>query len=486
MSQENQEAINRHLNQILEAKKGAGQSGLSERDKQPFYDMSNQAREALDALGYTGHAEGAFAKGTSYDTAMQGHLQNQWQQQADAMYQQQASQIEASRQNQINAIERAYQQAVADGELSQAEAQRQFEANREAIMESSYRDSQLTNLNASNLGISNSQQMLGLQAGDNARRNRNETTAQTARDTRINEIKTRISQISNQKNLDTANINAQADQALIGARAGVDSQLFGQMADFNAGNYQIGQQQSWQEHMAQQQHNWTLEQMAEAHGYDLSKMTQQQRYALEQMAIQQGYTQDNMNLQHGLDLSKMKTQHGYDLDKISVQFDNQLIAMAKQHGYDMSKISQQQKNAMAQISAQRQAQMEQAERQYQQERQRIHDSYYNKNSQEYAIRMGQLDEANNQRMQEIQGNAIAQSMAELGTGHWGWQTWMTDPGAVLNDPGRFTAPNQWSSALKGRSSPPGLSSIPQVGGQSFKDDVSTRINPYNQAYTTPW
>lgn len=301
--------------------------------------------------------------------------------------------IDASVANQINSLKKAYADAVAQGEISQNEAEKQFQSNVQEIQDSAYLDAQATNIAAEARGIGNSQQMLGMMAGDNARKNRNMQSARSDRDSRLNDIQSRLDAITLQKDLDVTNAQTQGDLQYQQAMTGLQSQLMNNnmMLDQTAYNQiadieKMAGQQGFQASMAHQNQLWNKENMNMSHLYDMEKMgtnqmyTQdnmmmnhqfglenmgwQQQYTQDNMALQQGYTQDNMALNQGYTKENMAIQQGYTQDNMALSQRYTLENMAKQHGYDLSKMSVQQKYNLQSMAKKQQYDMAQISQQF--------------------------------------------------------------------------------------------------------------------------
>lgn len=329
--------------------------------------------------------------------------------QRNSYIQEQTAIANSGKTQQLNDLQKSYDQALLDGQKQQTDVEDQFVENTGAINDEAYLQSQQTELGAQQRGIGNSQQLLALQSGDKRNTQNLMNENRIARDKRINDIKTRISQITNEHNMNVSEVNTLYNNNLqqINAQA---SQMYTQnMANMTLEQYKHALQMKGQLTLQEQEQLNTLERMETQQGYDLSKMAVQQQYTQENMAKQQQYTQDNMNLQYKLDLGKMKTQHGYDMEKIDTQFNNDLTKMAKQHGYDMSKIGAQHANQMAQINAQRKSAMAQADAQRKAQESALKNAYLNPNSSEYKIRMAQIDESHKNAYDQAYNKAMGQA-----------------------------------------------------------------------------
>lgn len=218
--------------------------------------------------------------------------------------QQQTAMLELQKQQALKEVEMAFNQAVSDGEMSVREAEKAFAEQKKQIEQQAYQDAQVTNLTAQNRGIQNSMQLLGLQAGDNARNNSLKSQALTERDARILDIQDRIKQLNLQRGLEVSGINSQYQQGVIGAQAEANQQLNQQLFDWNSSVYQMDRQEKFE-----------FEKMAKQHGYDLSMLSEQQRYNLETMAKQYGYDVAMQNLSHSQAVSRENLSHSNSLTR---------------------------------------------------------------------------------------------------------------------------------------------------------------------------
>jgi polyhydroxyalkanoate synthesis regulator phasin len=128
-----------------------------------------------------------------------------------------------TRDDAINDITKAYDDAVAEGKLSIEDARDQYAEAVKQLNHSFYTDSQLTNTTAFARGLGNSQQLLGLQMGDASRRDMAVGDAGSERDKRINQLNTRIQALTKQKGLDVAQENKDYNYNVTQATA--DAQL---------------------------------------------------------------------------------------------------------------------------------------------------------------------------------------------------------------------------------------------------------------------
>lgn len=156
---------------------------------------------------------------------------------ADSMYASAEAGYAKTRDQALLDVTKAYNDAIAQGKLSETEAMDAYNNAVKQINESAYRDSQLTNAMAYDRGIGNSQQMLGLMAGDNARANNMRTDVLTERDKRINTLKDRIASLTKEKDLDTAQINKDYNYDITQAKSESDRYYNDFLLGQASGNY---------------------------------------------------------------------------------------------------------------------------------------------------------------------------------------------------------------------------------------------------------
>jgi len=330
----------------------------------------------------------------------------------DSFYDEQKSMLEGARDQRLIDLQKALERAVADGEMSQQEAEKQFQRNVDAIQDGAYLNSQATNLSGEQRGIGNSQQLLAMQQGDQRHTQSVMQEARTARDDRINEIKHRISQITSEHDLDVIGTNSAFNSDLARANAQANQMYFQGMGNLSMSQIQSAQEMKNSLMMLDEQTRKQMEIMAKQHGYDLDKMSisqqyqlaqmaKQQDYTKENMAINQGYTRENMATQQKYTLEQFAKQHGYDLQKMSTQQQYQLAQMATQNGYNIDmanlnfghqkQLSQQEyQQALSKAEHSTKLQLDATRQEYDMAMQREL-AKYTPGSQEYQIRKGQLE-----------------------------------------------------------------------------------------------
>lgn len=244
------------------------------------------------------------ARQTQPNTSM-NDMMNALATMSGAYMQQQQSMLEATRQNQLANLQKAYSDAVASGKMSIRDAEDQYVQQLDAINQAAYQDAERTKLYGQNMGISNSQQMVGLMQGDNARKNSLLNQNMTVRDKRINDIRDRINAITTQRDLDVANVNAQYDAGLQQA-AGT--------AMMNMGNNAFGLMQN--DYTANREHQRALELSDIEYERAKEKMNEEQRFALEKMEKEHGYAVARARLSATLEAQMREAQANSELEML--------------------------------------------------------------------------------------------------------------------------------------------------------------------------
>lgn len=333
---------------------------------------------------------------------------------AGSQMESQGAMLGQARDAQILELQKSLEDAVAEGTISIREAEKQFEANKSIIEKQAYNDSERTNLVASDRGISNSAQMVGLMQGDNARKNGLINENMTTRDSRVNDIKDRLNSIKNKTSLDIANANTNYNYGMANAQAQADMAKQQGMLNLNMQDYAMNREQQFSldqaglaqkygmENMAQQ-NKYTLGQMGAQHNYDLSKMSKQQVYTLEQMAKQNGYTLSQMSAQQVNDLAKMAQGFGYDM---SLQTNSQ--------NFQSGENAMERSFKLQQFQAEQQAQADNYYLELEREM-----ASYDPNTPEGMLRKAQIDSSYKAVQLESQAKLMADVMGKAFADHVG-------------------------------------------------------------------
>lgn len=384
---------------------GGGGGGGQEA---PSSQVSNSVRGSVtgDVSNMPGYAPPERPKFDAQGAKDQ--FNNHLQSSADGFLQSQTAQIEKMAASQLAELQKAYEDAIAQGKISVREAERQFEEGKKAIEQQAYNDSEGINAHAQQRGIQNSQQMVGLQMGADARKNSTLNSNVSDRDMRINNIRDRIDAISKQKDIDSARVNAERDYNILGAQGQAQQMVsqgmsqFMQQDYFNQQNmehdynmsdnqnlfadymanknnaFQEGMQDksnAFQEGMADKQHQYNKEyknidfnndlfKMATQQGYTIDNMNQEQIFALDKMAQSNKYTVENMHLGHGMDLEKLEAGILGQLRTIDRQAGHTASENAKNRAAQREAQARQQKDALAEYIAKHDVMQQLQARQY--------------------------------------------------------------------------------------------------------------------------
>lgn len=216
---------------------------------------------------------------------MQAMLQNTGRQYYDG----QLAQLASNRDGQLKELHSVYADAVSEGRGSMRDADSAYEAQKSEIEQQAYLDAEQTALYGNEMGIQNSQQMVGLMAGDNARKNSLINQNMTERDKRVAEINDRLTAIKTKRDLDVANVNSQYDSGRLQAQSQAGqmytNNMFGLMQDDYSANR--NQQNA------------------------LQQMDYQNKLAIEQMGKQQEFNLQTLAKTFDYDLQKMQAQFGF-------------------------------------------------------------------------------------------------------------------------------------------------------------------------------
>jgi hypothetical protein len=188
---------------------------------------SAEAQAQAQAQAQQAQAE---AQRASMLKSMEDYLKNS----SDSMFKQQEAGFMKTRDEQINGIKSAFDEAVKTGQMSIDEANQAYDGAVKQLDANLYRDSQLTNLTSFDRGLQNSQQMIALQQGDVNRKNVAQTEYATERTRRVSALNDRIASITKQKDIDVNQANTDFNYNVTGARAQADMQL-------NDGMFQLKQ-----------------------------------------------------------------------------------------------------------------------------------------------------------------------------------------------------------------------------------------------------
>src|SRR6185312_8922733 len=303
-----------------------------------------------------------------------------------------------------------------------------FEENKKNIEKQAYQDSEMTQLHSQSRGIQNSQQMLGLMQGDNARRDSLINTNVTERDRRVADVKDRLNMIKNQSKLQMASASAQHGYGLAGARGQADAQMYQNMFNMNFDDYKMNREQQFALDKGQLDHENNKQLQAQQQAYTLENMNLQQRYTLEQFATQHGYKLGEMSVEQTYRLAQMAQQNGYDVGMLEMQqgFEAGQNALDRSHSWGMQQSQQERQSGekfldrmhdMDMLTQKGRAEAESMQAALEQELA----SYTDKNSTAYKLReeqgkaaIGQFHmEQNHKMLSDIMGKDLAEQVGKV-------------------------------------------------------------------------
>ena len=286
--------------------------------------------------------------------AQQQDMMNNLQMMSQSQLQQQKAMLDAQLNQQIMALERAYAQAVQEGKLSVRDAKEQFDMEKREVEKQAYLDAERTQLYSQEMGIQNSQQMIGLMQGDNARTNELHQTARLQKERRINDISDRLNRVKQDVEFGRIDAQNQHQTGMAQATGAINAQMYQNMFDMQRDDFNFQRNQQGQ-----------LDMMNVQNQYNMNTMGREHELKLEQMAHAYNLDLGKLKAQTRETLQIMEVSHGYDIEKMAIAFQQDLKKMATQHGYNASLQSQAHRNSMAQQAQGASLRIAEEERQYQ-------------------------------------------------------------------------------------------------------------------------
>ena len=352
------------------------------------------------------------------DERYRNDYENTMRDNADSFFDLQKSEFDRLLSKQISDLEMAYAEAVNSGKLSVREAEAQFEAQKSEIEQSAYQQAQSTKAYGNEMGIGHSQQMIGLQQGDNARTNTMNNTNAGDRDKRINDIRDRIDMLTKQKDLQVTQANTEYGYNIAGARAKADQQYNQSMSEFMNQDYFTKMGMGHDRDMAGIKQQYDRENMDKQQDYNKENMDKQHEYGKENMAIEQGYRKENMKVefenrfkelseQSRLRINEMTVGHGFDMKKMEQSLKDAIQLEGVKYGHSASLSAQQNNARMREISANAMKAIEAEQRAYDLSVKR-ESAKYNPNTPEGKIYLNQK----NAKINDIMSMSILE--AEMG------------------------------------------------------------------------
>lgn len=217
-------------------------------------------------------------------------LERLLQKQEEGFIQQQTAQLASARDSKIAELQKTLENEISEGNISVREAEDAYSKAVTTINQQYYIDSQMTNVTAESRGIQNSQQMLGLQKGDMARKNNSINNSASERDLRIANIRDRLTAIKNKINIDIANSNSEYNYAVAGAVGSAKQATATNQYNLELADYESDKQKEDAIDLAILQSQLKIQEMVKAGEISAEQATIAFQRELEAMAIQNGYS----------------------------------------------------------------------------------------------------------------------------------------------------------------------------------------------------
>ena len=252
--------------------------------------------------------------------------------------QQQQSQLQLNKTAQVTELKKAYEQAIADGQISVREAEQQFNQQKLEIEQQAYLDGERTSLYGQSMGIQNSQQMIGLMQGDNERRNNMINKNVSERDIRVNNVRDKLNAIRSAKNLDLARVNSEYESGLLRAQ-GESNQMYSQnMFNVMQGDYNANRDQRFTQDNMRFGDTLQRGQMELGQSFNRENIEVQFQNTLKQATHDSGLAIGRMNIQHGLNLQTMAQSLKDDITKMRVSFGHQSSLQSQSNAHALNRI----------------------------------------------------------------------------------------------------------------------------------------------------
>lgn len=316
----------------------------------------------------------------------------------------QTASLEQNRDADIAAIKSTLDQAVLDGKLSVREAEKQFEDQKGALEGKAYQDAEGTALYGEEMGIKNSQQMLGVQASDKSRTNSLINSNIKDRDGKILNIKDRIASLQNKAKIDVDLAESKFRAGVTGVKGEAQMMQADKQYDFLSKDYFTNKDQSFQtgEREASQIYNT---------GERLSEQNWKSQEATDERFWKS--TENRLAEDHSITMQGNEFKHDIAITK--QKFQNDLTKMANQFGYDSSLVGQRSAASMAEMEKANQYDIDKAQRDIESEFKRYNDP----NSMEFktykAQRENELSDTLDANLREGLGAGMVEMIMNKGT-----------------------------------------------------------------------
>ena len=342
----------------------------------------NTAQDTANAYGATLNVNNTPRYDSTQDTAS---IQDSLKQAQSSYMTNQKALLDSALSTQLAKLQNVYSQAISDGQISIRDAQDQYATQKATLEQQAYQNSEKTNLYSQDMGIQNSQQAIGLMQGDQARANSLSNQNMTARDKQINDIKSRLQNITNQNSISMVDAQAQHDYGLAQAQG---------TADMNYANGLVSLKTDALNANRAQQNN-------------LDGLAVNDIYAKQNASIANDYQNALVDKQQKYTVDNMYTQGKLDMEKLQKSFENDVAMAGVQFGYSSKLQSQAGAQAMAQIGARLSADLQAQQAKTDYENAQLQKTFLDSNSPEYKIREAQLKDASKVAQGEIYAKAVA-------------------------------------------------------------------------------
>ncbi len=301
-------------------------TGGSLEDKQA-HTARQESLGRQDQAKRSGMSRGEFQVGESF-----GNMRDENINQAKAEY-------DAMLEREVNDLRNAYEQAVTDGELSMAEAKRDFEKNKGEIEQDHYKNTEFTNLYGNQMGIQNSQQMMGLQQGDQSRASSMNNENRQVKQQRIADVKTRLDGIRNIKLNNITSATSMRDHSVAQATSQANAQYSQQMGQFQSDNFQAERQQGYTQDNMNLNDQHTRGQMDHGDGITRGQMGYQDEITQGQMGYQDELTKGQMAFQDVMEQNRMVLQGEIQRGLMTHEQGLRLETMAEEYKLDIGRMN---------------------------------------------------------------------------------------------------------------------------------------------------
>ncbi|NCU28494.1 MAG: hypothetical protein EOM85_02380 [Candidatus Moranbacteria bacterium] len=303
----------------------------------------------------------------------------------------QTASLAMDRDAEIARIKADLDQAVLDGKLSVREAETQFEAQKSTIEGQAYQDSERTTLYGEEMGIKNSQQMLGVRASDQARTTSLINKNVKDRDTKILNIQDRIAALKSKAQSDISYAQSKYEAGVTGAKGQAQLMAGEQGLAFAKEDYFTDKSQNFQ----------------------TSEREASQEYASGERELDRDFEKSMTELNQAHQITMQGNEFRHDAKMTAQKFQNDLKAMATQFGYDSSLIDKRTESALAEHQSKLNMDYSMALKQANTDLINEYKKYNDPNSLEYRAYKAKVTSELNDKFNMSYQETLANSMIEM-------------------------------------------------------------------------